>query len=185
MSRIINLLPKEKQQELKYEAIAHGMLKVCVISAVTFGVVVLVQLGTRVYLEHQASQLAGSIDSLQAQVNKQDNATIKTKITNINNSILDAKNLRDDAPKWSHVLTAFSELPPEGVNIASFVVDSKNKLINITGRAPTREKVIEFYNAILKDTKHFSNVDYPLENVAKPTGNNFHFSFSVNEEILK
>lgn len=185
MSRIINLLPKEKQQELKYQAIASGMVKVWWISIGTFLIVVCAQLATKIYLEHQASQLAGSIEQFQQQVNKQDNAAIKVKITAINNSIGDAKTLRDESPKWSNVFKAFSDLPPQAVNITSFVVDSKNKSIAISGRAPTRESVIELYNNILGDSKHFSGIDYPLENVAKPINNNFHFTFSVLDEVLK
>lgn len=183
--RIINLLPKEKQQELKYQSIASGMVKVWWVSIATFLVVVCAQFATQMYLEHQASQLAGSIEQFQDQVNKQDNAAIKIKITAINNSIGDAKMLRDEAPKWSKVLKAFSELPPPEVHITSFMVDLKNKSISISGRAPTREVVIELYNNILVDTAHFSGIDYPLENVAKPTNNNFHFTFSVLDEVLK
>jgi hypothetical protein len=88
-------------------------------------------------------------------------------------------------PKWSKVLESFAALPPEDVGITSMILDLKNKSVNISGFAPRREEVIEFYNNILADTENFYGVDYPLENVAKPTDNIFHFTFYIKDELLQ
>jgi translation elongation factor EF-4 len=71
------------------------------------------------------------------------------------------------------------------VGITSLAVDLKTKAVTITGFAPTREKVRDFYNNIYSDTKEFHGVDFPLENVAKPTDNLFHFTFYINDDLIK
>ena len=183
--RVINLLPKEKQQELKYEQVFKGFVKVFWLSVATFILVVLVQLGAKWYLELQITSLKASLSDLQQQVNKQDNSTIKNKITAINNVVGDFATLAAASPKWSNVIAAFSPLPPQGVQINTFVVDPKSSIVNITGFAPTRELVIQLYNNILGDTTDITGIDYPLENIAKPTNINFHFTFGFNPGLLK
>ena len=55
----------------------------------------------------------------------------------------------------------------------------------ISGYSPTRELVISLYNSILQDDQDFKNIDYPLENVAKAIDINFHFTFSIQDSLLK
>ncbi len=183
--RIINLLPKPKQQELRYEAIYHSLITVFWISVLSFAAVFALQYGAKLYLKYQAEQLAGNIIRLTQEVNKQDNAAVKQKITAINNVISDYKNISEQNPRWSNLLKAFVPVVPEGVHISSFIVDNKTKLVTINGYAPTRESVITLYNNILADPENFTNIDYPLENVAKPIDINFHFSFNVQPDVLK
>lgn len=183
--RIINLLPKQRQQELRYEAIYRSLLSAFWISIVSFVVVFVLQFATKLYLQYRASQLQGSISRLTEEVNKQDNATLKQKITIINNSVTDFKNLNAQNPRWSNLIKAFVPLVPADVKISGLVVDDKTRTVEIAGIAPTREAVIALYNNIASDTAHFSNIDYPLENVAKPKNDNFHFTFRVQDAVLQ
>jgi len=181
----INLLPKLRQQELRYESVLYSLFVAIWISAISFGLVFGTQIFTKFYLQRQAGVIKADIERLRQQVNKQDNAKTRAEIKVINDTITDYKNLASAAPKWSKVLTAFSLLPPPEITISSFNVDAGKKLINITGFSPSREKVLELYNKILNDNENFYNVDYPLENLVKPTDISFHFSFFVKDELLK
>jgi hypothetical protein len=58
-------------------------------------------------------------------------------------------------------------------------------MVSITGFSPTRELVIQLYNNILQDNKDFYNVNYPFENLGKPTNVNFHFNFYLQSKLLK
>lgn len=183
--REINLLPKSKQSELHYEKVLHALFKVVWISVMSFAVVFLAQLAVKLYLEGQLRYLQAKTATLRGQVDKNENAQIRLEINAINNRIADFKNLSDGTPKWSKVLKAFAVLPPSEVRIETFNLDFTKKMVSITGVSPTREKVIETYYNILNDSKNFNNIDYPLENVAKPTDINFHFTFYVNDSLLK
>jgi Tfp pilus assembly protein PilN len=183
--RLINLLPKLRQQELRNEAVFYGLLIVFSLSFLSFALVFLVQFGTKFYLEAAGEALNNEIKQLQSQVNKQENADLKKQIQGINDVISDFNNLANASPKWSKIIKAFAPLPPEGVGINSFNIDTGKKTISITGHSPTRELVIRLYNNILQDSKDFSNIDYPLENVAKPADISFHFTFSIQDQLLK
>lgn len=182
--KLINLLPKTRQEELRYERVLQRFLKIFWFSLSSFIVVIGLQLGAKIYLQGQAVRVSAEIQNLKNQVSKSENEQIKKKITALNNYIADYKNL-STVPKWSKALLAFSALPPEEVAITSLNLDVKTKTVKILGFAPTREKVIEFYNSIKADEKEFTGVDYPLENVAKPTDNNFHFTFFIKDELIQ
>ncbi len=183
--KVINLLPKSRQQELRYEITLHSLWVLVGLSLTSFALVFLVQFATKFYLQIEAGVIKDEVAQLQAQVNKQQNNDIKAKIKVANDLVSDYKNLSDSSPKWSKVIKAFSVLPPAGVRIISFTIDTQKKTITITGFAPTRELVIQFYNNILQDTADFSDIDYPLENVAEATNNSFHFSFKINEGLYR
>lgn len=183
--KTINLLPKLRQQELRDEAVLRTLFRVIQISVFSFLLVFLVQFGGNRYLSTKASDTAEKVKQLQQQVNKQENSKVKAQVEAINSVIANYKDLALVSPKWSKVVKAFTVLPPDDVVVSSMVIDFPKKSISIRGYSPTRELVIEFYNNILKDTKNFYNVDYPLENVASPKDINYHFTFFIHEELLK
>jgi hypothetical protein len=83
------------------------------------------------------------------------------------------------------LLQKFALVVPVGVQVQSFAVDSGRRQVSISGIAPTRDLVILLHDNIAKDSDHFSNVDYPLENVARPKDISFHYTFQVKEDVLK
>ena len=155
------------------------------ISVFSFALVLLAQFGIKLYLQIQYQGIESQIAQIKSQVDKKENAQIKAEIDGINGKISDYKNLAQSAPKWSKVLKAFSKLPPKGVKINSMVINFSSKSIIISGFAPTRESVIAMYQSVLQDGSEFYNIDYPLENVLKPKDINFHFTFYINDSLLK
>jgi hypothetical protein len=92
--------------------------------------------------------------------------------------------LADNSPKWSKVIQAFAPLPPQGLKINTFSIDPVAKTVSITGLSPTRDLVIQMHDNIAADTSDFSNVDYPLENIATPVNVSFHYTFTIQDKLL-
>ena len=183
--KYINLLPKPKQQELRFESIFHSVLILIEISAVICALIFAGQLLTKVYLRYTTSALAGEIELIKKATNKEEYTQLKSKIKIINNQIVDYNALANANPKFSKVLRAFSEDVPDEVKINSFMASTEKKKIDISGFSPSREAVIILYNNINQDTQNFYNIDYPLENVSKPADVAFHFTFYIKDELLK
>jgi len=183
--KIINLLPKPRQQTLRDESVLHSLLKVITISVVSFVIVIGAQLAVKVYLQATAAGIRTDVERLRQQVSKQENAKVKSEVEAVNAVITNYRDVALVSPKWSKVVKAFAVLPPEEVTVSSFVIDFTKKSITINGISPTRELVIELYNNILNDSKEFYNIDYPLENVATPKDISYHFTFYIHEDLLK
>lgn len=183
--RIINLLPKIKQQDLRYEMVFHSIVRFFVLSGASFVLVLLALLGTRVYVKTQSAHIDQQTQAIKNFANKQENAQLRNQVKGVNTLMADFQTLSDATPRWSKVLLAFTPLVPQEVKIQTFSADFKKKQISIIGFSPTREAVIALYNNINKDDKDFFNIDYPLENVSKPQDISFHYTFSVKDELLK
>lgn len=183
--KIINLLPKPHQEELKYRATFRSLLLFSGLCIISYVLVFAGQFGVRIYLDHVQRDVQQQTNEVKDFANKQENTDLKNRIRLINNQISDYTNTAGASPKWSNVLLAFTKVVPDGVAIQSLTVDYRKRLISIRGFARTREAVITVYNNILADTEHFQGIDYPLENVTKPTDVSFSFTFTVKEGVLK
>lgn len=183
--RIINLLPKLKQQELRYRKLFFSLIIFTALAGVTVLLVFAGQAATRFYLQYEQRSIEVGIEQLKSVSNKEENAALKARIKLINNQITDFNNLTNAAPKWSKVLRVFAELAPEQVTIQRLTADVGTKQGQITGFSPTREQVISLYNNIAADKTNFTSIDYPLENVTKPFDVSFHFTFTVSDSLLK
>ena len=182
--RHLNLLPKHKQQELYYEDLYSSISKAAVLSAGVLLLGVVVQFGVWFYLGKKEGSVSVRVEELKQQIDKTENAQLKQEIRLINSQIQDFQTLSSQTPQWSKALKAFSKLVPSGVKISSFSADTKTNKIEITGFSPTREQVIELYNNINSDKEHFRDIDYPLENVAKPVNVRFNYSFFIQDGVL-
>ncbi len=183
--KTINLLPKNRQEELFYANILYVLYRVIFVSFLCFFAVLFSQLATKVYLSRQAEDLKSQIELLKQKAGDRDITVLKQKILEVNQNISDYKTLATTLPKWSKVIARFSQMPPEGLLVNSMAIDVNRKTITITGFSPTRELVIELFEKIKADKEYFMDINYPFENVAKATEVSFHFTFSVKEEALK
>lgn len=180
----INLLPQHKQTELYYEDLYHSTLVAVIIGVAVVLLGVVAQIFVMVYLNSKERAVSAEVETLKQQTDKTENAELKRQIRSINNQMLDFEKLSANSPKWSKVIAAFAKQVPKGVKINSFVADSKTSKIEITGFSPTREAVIELYNNINSDKENFKDINYPLENVAKPTNVQFNYAFYIVEGVL-
>lgn len=180
----INLLPQHKQVELYYEDLYHSVNALVALSAVILLLGVVVQVGVWVYLDRKEARLVVEVTELQQVINKSENAEVKQEIKDINAQMTDFDKLTTSSPQWSKVLKAFAGLVPNGVLINNFISDSESQEVEISGYSPTREQVIELYNNINASKEYFKDINYPLENVAKPTDVTFNFKFYIQDGIL-
>lgn len=183
--KLINLLPKEKQQELRHLRLLSTVMSLIWLTAASFVFVLLFQFGAKAFLQGQASRLAHNIESLKELASKEENTSVKNKVLELNNLVGDYKTLSSSLPKVSKVLRIFAPLVPEGVRITTIRIDPVRKTAEINGSSLTRELVIKLYNNIVAAEKNFPNIDYPLENVAKPFNIDFHFSFNISDEVMR
>lgn len=181
----INLLPKSKLKQLELRSWFFGLVSLYVIAGISFGIVLAVQGGILWYLKVRAKGLEAETETLRQFASAKESTDVRNQVTFINNRVNDYNNLARGTVRWSKLLTLFSEVVPAGVQIQSFAVDSIKKQVAISGYAPTRELVILLHDNIAAKPRYFTKLDYPLENVTRPTNIAFHYTFTVQEEALK
>jgi Tfp pilus assembly protein PilN len=182
--RVINLLPKPRQEELRYEALFHSAAIAATLAVALLLAVLVIQLGIRVYLSRHAKTTEQKTEQIKRLTNKEENNKLKKEIQLMNVRMADYKALADATPAWSQVLTAFAAHVPEGVKIRDFAADAATKKVTIAGFAATRDQVIQLYNNINGDKERFRDIDYPLENVSAPTEVEFHYTFFIQDKLF-
>lgn len=181
----INLLPKAKLRQLDLRSWFFGLLSLYVIAGVSFGVVLVTQGGILWYLRSHEKSLEAETETLRQFASAKESTDIRKQVTQVNNRVNDYNTLAKNTPRWSKLLMLFSEVVPAGVQIQSFAVDSNKKQVAVNGFAPTRELVIQLHDNIAAKPEYFTKLDYPLENVTRPTNIVFHYTFTVQDEALK
>lgn len=183
--KLVNLLPKPKQRELQFEVAYHSLVVFIEVAFVSFVAVLLVLLVTKFYLAREIKVYDEQIVGLHVVVDKDENADLKKQIQKINGFIGDFNGLAAQTPAWSKVMRALSGHIPDGVVLQSLTADLGKAKIDIRGVASLREQIITLHDNIERDSEHFSNIDYPLENISQPTNVQFHFTFFIKEDLLK
>lgn len=183
-TKVINLLPRDQQRELGLRSWYRALKRFYVLAITTFAIVVLLFAGTWWYLRLAEQNLAHEAENLRAKSTTQETTDLKKRIKTINNQIEDYNTLTAALPRWSVLLRQFATLVPQGAQVQSFGVDSTKRQVIISGFASTREASIQLHDNIARDEAHFSNIDYPLENISKPTNVGFKYSFVVKPEVL-
>lgn len=181
----INLLPKSRQLQLHYRAWYVSTLRVYFVAFLSFIFISASLFGVGFYVDFTRRSLEKEATELKVVANSKENADIKQQVKQINSRIADYNTLASGLPKWSKFLQAFAGVVPEGVQIQSLSVDLTSKKVQIQGFASTRELVIALHDLIAADAQNFQNIDYPLENVARPKDVSFHYTFTLNDSLLK
>ncbi len=181
----INLLPKESQSELGLRAWYRALLRVYILGAASFLFLIILFFSVTWYFALAEKGLQAEAEQLRTSAATEDTAKIKREVKSINGYIEDYISLSAAAPKWSQLLREFTVLVPAGVQIQSFTVDNVKKVVTVQGFGLTRQDVLALYDAVVANADKFSNIDYPLENVSKPTDINFHYSFTVKDSLLQ
>lgn len=99
-----------------------------------------------------------------------------------NANVAEAEKLEKDQLYWSRLFLKLSELSPAGIEVKK--VAARNYLVNLSGRANTRENLIAFKEKIEKN-ECFSEINFPLSNLETKEGADFLMSFKVKKECLK
>ncbi len=183
--KLVNLLPKSKQKDFQYEIMYHSLVVFITVNAITLVMVFLAQFAAHMYIAQSIAQYDQKIFNLKLITDKQENAELKKQIQEVNAVIADYNKVATEIPLWSNVLHDFGSNVPEGVKLQTFNADTTLLKIDIAGIAETREQVIKLHENISNDDAHFTNIDYPLENISKPVDVPFHFTFFIKPEALK
>jgi len=176
--RIINLLPKAEQTLIKQEKILSTGRRGVIYAYLTYGLLLLILIGTRIYMQQNLPKLDSLIQRDQDILSKQDNTNFKNAINLDNATINDYLTLAARNPTWSKVLEQFAKDVPPGVEVQNLNASTSNGKIAITGTAETRDAVLQLRRNIIADPL-FENIDLPLDNLQQPTNLQYHYTFFV------
>lgn len=183
--RKINLLPKSRQTQLVFRAWYVSLLRVYIVAGLSLLLMSVALFGVGSYIQISRSGLDKEAEELRRVAASSEVGEIRNQVKDVNQWVKDYNTLAAGLPRWSKFMQRFSQVVPPGVEIRSLSVDAVGLKVEVRGFAPTRELVIAFHDRLVEASDSFAKVDYPLENVSRAEDIPFHYTFTINPELLK
>jgi Tfp pilus assembly protein PilN len=182
--KIINLLPKDEQRQLRLDIINHQLRvfwAIILASMLIFGAL---GIGTYQYLRLSVNNVDEEIALNRAKLETADIRDLQQQVLKLNQNIKEIKTIRGQQYKWSEVLLEIGQVMPSQVQLNSVEIERGTGKVVILGRAEDRDMVIETWSR-LKKSEMFTDVNFPLPNLEQPVNGNFTYTFFIDLEKIK
>ncbi len=139
----LNLLPRKKKKILEQVIFLHfikGILELAIIIAATTSIALVG--GARVLQDHYNALKQVTL----ASTSKYD--AVDEQMSRLNKKISRAEKIQRRHIMWTPILAQFSSVLPEEVALQSLTLDAREKKVNLSGFADTRETLLEIQQAI-------------------------------------
>lgn len=182
--KIINLLPKDEQHQLKLDIVNHQLRMFWTIIVISVLLFVGLGFATQQYLKLSVKRVDQEIAQNKAKLETADIKALQQQVIKLNQNIKEIKSVRAQQYKWSEVLLEIARVMPDEVQLNSIQIKRATGEIVILGQAEDRETVIEVWSQIKKSSM-FKDVNFPLPNLEQPVNGNFTYTFFINLDTIK
>jgi Tfp pilus assembly protein PilN len=182
--KLINLLPKTEQRELKLQSFADQltMFFICaIVSVIFFGALAYT---AKIYLESQMTATDSEIVLKKQELKTSDNELLKKQVETMNSQIAAIKNLQSQHYHWSAALNELAKLIPSDMVVDSLIADRVTGKVVMEGVSGTRDSVLLFWSNMHK-SELFGDIDFPLPNLNFAENDPYEFTFFVVPEAIK
>lgn len=182
--KLINLLPREEQKELRMEIISSQVTSFWVFAVLSLGALFALSFAAEVLIKQGIDNENEAIAAQKRSLEAADIREVERDVTVLNNNIRTIKNLQTQHYYWSKALVEIGNLTPIDMSFDLLSLDRTTGKVEVSGSATNRTSVIEFW-ANVKKSALFRNIDFPLANLEKANNGTFQYSFFVNEAEIK
>ncbi|MBI4128139.1 MAG: PilN domain-containing protein [Parcubacteria group bacterium] len=179
----INLLsPQEKTERViaeryryAYQILFAGAALIIGAIIILFAMQVFFTLHTRTVKEMVEAQET-LVETPQVQALEKDVTTFNAYLKRIDALIM-------AHPAWSRILADIANRIPEGIQLTRLDAETKTGVINLGGKARTRDEVLALRTNIL-GSPFFTGANFPLANLEAERDIEFSYSFFLKEDAL-
>jgi Tfp pilus assembly protein PilN len=182
MKIYLDLLPKERKQELKRKKIFRKILRQEILFLVPLFVFIIILSNIYYLLSLQHSTSIAAQSQEQSQDKYQELKTYEEKFKQVNESTASLLKIQAGHLNWNNIFKKLDEATPEGIVITNF--STREYLIMLAGKAKDRNTLLS-YKDKLESTECFTAVNVPLSNLVVKDDVDFQIDFSVNQDCLK
>lgn len=170
----LNILSEESKKEIKLITIYKA------IKRLSFFVFSLLLIYTVTFQASKMILKKYSTDSYNNNLaTNKDSEEYVTKVKEVNEQIIEARDIQNNFVYWSNVLNNLSQIAKEGISFSQVTVDKKSNSFIIMGKADTRDKLLDF-KSDLENLSYVETVDLPINNLLKKDD----ISFTINAKFL-
>lgn len=182
--RLINLLPKEEQKEIRLELLTASVKNFWIWIIASLIILFALAFAANVFLKQSAQGIEAEIQSKQELLKSADTRKLEGEVGELNNAIKTIEVLGQNHYYWSNALIELGNIIPTDVTVDLLTLNRASGKVDMAGIAKDRESVLKFWASIYK-SKHFHKINFPLANLEKARDDPFTFTFYIKPEVIK
>lgn len=181
MKKYTNLLPPREQKQVKLLRVQGQLLNFSFWLILSLLILIVSFFAAQVFLSseleltnNQVSAKAGALANVEV-------TALRREVKLFNQDLANFQTLNLKRQNLSQVLIEFARALPPEVTLDSFGVNLGDYKVEVTGRALTRAAVLKLRKNLLASS-YFTNVNFPLSNLEKPTNVAWKYRFYIRPE---
>lgn len=169
----LNIVSPEQKKELDYKIISYYITKflmLCLVITLLVGTIFLI---SKYILQKEF--LKTTEQTIHAYLKTE---TFRNVAKEINAKVNSLDTIQSGFVRWTKVINDINRLIPNGINMDRIDISREGRIINLSGRAKTRESLLELKKNIENSTI-FENTEFPLKSITEKAD----ISFSVKAKL--
>ncbi len=175
---MLNLLPPKQKKELRLrflnKTIACFVIAIILIILSLILFLFLAQKFLKVSLEEKEIELS----SWQSKSKIQELEKLEDQLQEVNRNVVFLNKKLEQRVEFYLILEKLAEYTPLEIRVDNLYINNSREVI-ISGYSPSRNNLLAFKENLEKSSV-FTNLDFPLSNLAKTENIKFHFSFKAD-----
>lgn len=179
MKKFINLLPPEEQRQIQLERANHQIIKFGIWLLASLLAMMAILLTDQLLLSQTLRTSTDQVAVQRQELQRIQGTSIQKEAETLNASLKNFQSLAKQDLKFSPYLIEFAKLLPHDVTIDTFAINRSTRKVEVTGRAGTRDSILELRQNILA-SEFFENINFPLDNLESARDVSWKYKFYIH-----
>lgn len=184
MKRLVNLLPPQEQKQIKLQEVQNQLLSFGIWLFLSFLVLAVLLFVGRFFLRTELRLVFDQVAAEARILSEIRKGGLRNEIEAFNHNLENFQLLQEKHENFSKILMELGRILPSDVTIDKLVINRNDKKIEISGRAGTRVSILKLRENILA-SPYFTNVNFPLANLERPTDVTWRYRFYFDPTKLR
>lgn len=173
----LNLLPPERKEIFRWRQYTKKVILNGIKTIVLLICFLIPLFAVDIYLSGEISAINAQINSYENMESTRQMNTMEKSFKQLNNILVKINKISAEQVSWISVFEEINSIIPSNIQISSLQIEPNGSFV-ITGKAKTREDVLEFGKRF-KESSNFSDTLMPPDVFTKKENINFNFKGSV------
>jgi Tfp pilus assembly protein PilN len=174
----LNLVSQELKEEIKSRHIYELFKKLSLILIIVVIIIAIILLTAKLILQNSFNKIVEQTTLVTGS-----SKGYADKVRKINSKINIVAQIQDEYIAWSRLLESLAKITPNGVMFYSIKINREKALMEIKGRADTRDDLL-ILKENLKNTSFFYEPKLPIENMLQKRDVNFEIETKINLDYI-
>ncbi len=171
---VLNLVSQEIKQEIKLRHVYKLFKRMGYILVAITLIIAIILVAAKIIIKKNLDNIIEQTSLVTG-----NSRNYMNKVKKINSQINSVMSIQKDHAPWPDLIKILAEKTPAGVKLSYIKINKENSSIKLGGKADLRDNLLALKQN-LENSKIFSNLDFPLENILEKKDVYFEINAKIN-----